>query len=58
MESTVWRRSAIVNKTILLDAVPHTVIGVMPPSFFFWVKRPALDADLPSEKTRPDEDAG
>jgi putative ABC transport system permease protein len=45
----------IVNKTILLDAVPHTVIGVMPASFFFlgasnvqlWTpiyqaKRPAL----------------
>ena len=30
MEAAVWRRSAIVNKTILLDAVPHSVIGVMP----------------------------
>jgi hypothetical protein len=56
----LWKRRfggdpAIVNKTILLDAVPHTVIGVMPPSFFFlgaskvqlWTpiyqaKRPAL----------------
>lgn len=32
----LWKRRfggdpAIVNKTILLDAVPHTVIGVMPP---------------------------
>ena len=36
----LWKRRfggdpAIVNKTILLDAVPHTVIGVMPPSFSF-----------------------
>lgn len=36
----LWRRRfggdpAILNKTILLDAVPHTVIGVMPPSFSF-----------------------
>jgi len=56
----LWKRRfggdpAIVNKTILLDAVPHTVIGVMPPTFFFlgasnvqlWTpiyqaKRPAL----------------
>ena len=33
----LWKRRfggdpAIVNKTILLDAVPHTVIGVMPPN--------------------------
>jgi len=33
----LWRRRfggdpTIVNKTILLDAVPHTVIGVMPPN--------------------------
>lgn len=33
----LWKRRfggdpAIVNKTILLDAVPHTVVGVMPPS--------------------------
>jgi len=26
---------AIVNKKVLLDAVPHTVIGVMPPTFSF-----------------------
>ena len=36
----LWKRRfggdpAMVNKTILLDAVPHTVIGVMPPSFSF-----------------------
>src|ERR1700733_4361260 len=36
----LWKRRfggdpTIVNKTILLDTVPHTVIGVMPPSFFF-----------------------
>lgn len=36
----LWKRRfggdpAIVNKTILLDAVPHTVIGVMPPFFSF-----------------------
>jgi predicted permease len=36
----LWKRRfggdpAIVNNTILLDAVPHTVIGVMPPSFSF-----------------------
>lgn len=34
----LWKRRfggdpAILNKTILLDAVPHTVIGVMPPFF-------------------------
>ena len=37
----LWKRRfggdpTIVNKTILLDTVPHTVIGVMPPSFFFF----------------------
>jgi predicted permease len=36
----LWKRrfggdSAILNKTILLDAEPHTVIGVMPPFFSF-----------------------
>jgi predicted permease len=56
----LWKRrfggeSAILNKTILLDAVPHTVIGVMPASFslsgsrtiqlwtpIYQAKRPAL----------------
>ena len=36
----LWKRrfggdAAIVNKTILLDGVPHRVIGVMPPFFSF-----------------------
>jgi hypothetical protein len=36
----LWQRrfggdQAIVNKTILLDSMPHTVIGVMPPFFSF-----------------------
>jgi predicted permease len=56
----LWKRrfggeSGILNKTILLDAVPHTVIGVMPASFslsgsrtiqlwtpIYQAKRPAL----------------
>ncbi len=56
----LWKRrfggeSAILNKTILLDAVPHTVIGVMPAMFslsgsrtiqlwtpIYQAKRPAL----------------
>jgi len=56
----LWKRrfggeSAILNKTILLDAVPHSVIGVMPASFslpdsrtfqlwtpIYQAKRPAL----------------
>ena len=67
----LWKRRfggdpAIVYKTILLDAVPHTVIGVMPPSFSFsgpsftslsHTGRTAVDAHLPGEKNRPDEDA-
>jgi ABC-type antimicrobial peptide transport system permease subunit len=35
MEAAVGGDSAILNKTILLDAEPRTVIGVMPPFFSF-----------------------
>lgn len=47
----LWKRRfggdpAIVNKTILLDAVPHTVIGVMPPSFSFSGPRFTSVSDL------------
>ena len=33
METAVWRQSDIVNQTILLDAKPYTVVGVMPAWF-------------------------
>jgi MacB-like periplasmic core domain len=62
----LWKRRfggdpAIVNKTILLDAVPHTVIGVMPPNASLpAISTPAVQLWTPiyeAKKNRLDEDA-
>ena len=61
LSDALWRRRfgadpALVGRSILLDAVPYTVIGVMPPDFEYpagdalWTPQPFTSHDLATQR--------
>jgi putative ABC transport system permease protein len=61
LSHAAWQRHfagdpAILNKSVMLDGQPHTVVGVMPPEFKFWAAdiwtAAGLEADTDFGKSR------
>jgi predicted permease len=64
ISAELWRRRfasdvRIAGTTVVLNAIPHTIVGVLPPAFQFplrhldvWLPQPAESAALPAEYRR------
>ena len=64
ISAELWRRRfasdpGIAGRTVVLNATPHTIVGVLPPAFHFplrnldvWLPQPAESSALPAEYRR------
>src|SRR5262245_11111491 len=64
ISAELWRRRfasdpSIAGRTVVLDATPHTIVGVLPPAFHFplrnldvWLPQPAETSALPAQYRR------
>ena len=64
ISAELWRRRfasepGIAGRTVVLNATPHTIVGVLPPAFHFplrnldvWLPQPAESSSLPAEYRR------